>query len=391
MTVLTSPVCTIDATGIHVPAMEDVLAYWQAAYRGIYGADTYLGADCQDGQWVGLIAAGYNDVNQACVAVYNSFSPATAQGTGLSSVVKINNIQRQGADYSTAPVLIVGQAMTEITNGIVSDNGGYQWALPASVVIPLAGQISVTAICTTLGAITAPAGTITGMFTPTDGWQSVTNTADATPGAPVQTDPQLRILQSQSTMLPAQTGMDGLVGALAGLPGVASVIPYENDTPVTDANGLPPRSIAMVISGGSSAAIASTILLKKGSSCTTYGTTSAMATDQNGIPRQINWFIPTAVPIAVSVTLNPLVGFTVDVEVGIQAAVAAWINGLGAGGNVSISRLISAINAVGDSFEIAPNGITIGANGGALTAADAPMLFYQNPTCLPSAVTITVA
>ena len=391
MTVLTSPVCTIDAAGLHVPAMADVLAFWQAQYRSVYGADTYLDADCQDGQWVGLIAAGYNDINMAAAAVYNSFSPATAQGVGLSSVVKINGISRAVASYSTALVLIVGQAYTVINGGIVTDQGGNQWTLPATVTIPYAGQIAVTATCSTLGAVTAPAGTITGMFTPTAGWQSVNNPSDAAVGAPVQTDAQLRIQQSVSTMLPAQTGLDGLVGALLDLPGVTSVTPFENDTPIVDANGLPPHSLAMVIVGGQSAAIAQTMLLKKMSGGTTYGTTSVLLNDANGIPRTVSWFAPTPAPIAVVITLHAFAGFSVDVESTLQVAVANWVNGLASGSNVMASRLISAANAVGNSFEIVPNGIAIGVGGATPVAGDATMLFYQDPTCLPSQVSIVIA
>ena len=89
---LTSIAPIVSATGISVPTYAQVLAYFTTQFQGIYGADVYLGNDSQDGQWLGVIAAAVNDTNNAAVAVYNSFSPATAQGASLSSNVKLNGL-----------------------------------------------------------------------------------------------------------------------------------------------------------------------------------------------------------------------------------------------------------------------------------------------------------
>ncbi len=79
------------------------------AYRGIYGQDIYLGADSQDGQFMALLANAIHDCNGQTLSVYNAYSPSTAQGNGLSSVVKINGIRRKSATYSTCDFLCVGQ------------------------------------------------------------------------------------------------------------------------------------------------------------------------------------------------------------------------------------------------------------------------------------------
>ena len=56
MTILsTAPV--IDATGIRAPGYGEVLQYFKDQYRAIYGADTYLEADSQDGQLLGTAPA----------------------------------------------------------------------------------------------------------------------------------------------------------------------------------------------------------------------------------------------------------------------------------------------------------------------------------------------
>ena len=42
----------IDSTGFHYPDYPTILAFYQSAYRAIYGADVYLEADSQDGEWL---------------------------------------------------------------------------------------------------------------------------------------------------------------------------------------------------------------------------------------------------------------------------------------------------------------------------------------------------
>ena len=237
--------CTLSATGITAPSYTDILESLKASYRSIFGSDVYLEPDSQDGQWLAIIASAVNDTNAVTIATYNAFSPATAQGVGLSSVVQINGIARQIPTRSTADLTIIGTVGTVITNGVAADAAGNLWALPASVVIPISGSIVVTATCTVDGAISAAAATITTIQTPTLGWQTVNNVAGATEGAPVESDAALRLRQATSTALGAETPLKAISGAIAALPGVTRLMVYENDTGATDANGITEHSVAV--------------------------------------------------------------------------------------------------------------------------------------------------
>ena len=100
----------IDDTGFHVADYSEFLAWQQANMQAIYGADIYLEADSQDGQYVALQAKALYDTAMVGASVYNSFSPSSAQGTGLSRVVKINGLERGIPTNSTADLTIVGQS-----------------------------------------------------------------------------------------------------------------------------------------------------------------------------------------------------------------------------------------------------------------------------------------
>lgn len=381
---------TISDTGISAPSFDEVLAYLQEKYRSIFGADIYLGNDSQDGQFLGIVATAINDSNAAAVSCYNAFSPATAQGNGLASVVKINGIAKQSASFSSADLTIVGVAGTVITNGLVDDENNNKWALPESVVIPLAGTITVTATCTQLGAIAAGIGTINRISTPTYGWQTVTNASAATPGQPVESDAALRVRQAQSVAIPSQTILEGIVGEIASLPGVTQIRPYENDTESTDSNGIPGHSIAIVVDGGSSSSIAAIIARKK-SPCGTYGTTSVAVADSIGITRQIKFFRPTDAPITVAVTIKALAGYTTAVGNQIKKAIADYINatriGGGDAGCVEWDYSISAAKSAGTTFKIVSLALT-GPHGAG--SPDAAVLFNEKASCTVAGIALTV-
>lgn len=329
----------IDSAGYHYEDYPSFLSWLTGQYTGIYGADVYLGSDSQDGQWLGVVAQALYDTAALGAGIYSSFAPGNAQGTGLSRLVRINGLSREAATKSTVELTIGGTAFTTITNGVAIDSLNQLWNLPASVTIPSGGSITVTATAADSGAIAAEPSTITGIYTPTLGWQTVTNAAAATVGTAAETDAGLRNRQSISTSIPAQTVFDATVGAVGNVVGVTALSPYENYTDTTDSNGLPPHSICLVVEGGNDMTIAQTILDYKTPGTNTYGTTSVPLTDAKGVPITINFMRPTLKPLAVQVTLTPLSSWISTNETTIAAAIAAYINALPIGGSLILTQL----------------------------------------------------
>ncbi|GAA7771010.1 hypothetical protein RN01_29895 [Cupriavidus sp. SHE] len=391
---ITTTAPTIDANGITAPTYADVLEYLKEQFRGIYGADTYLEADSQDGQLLAVFASAINDANAVAIAIYNSFSPSTAQGAALASNVKINGITKHASSYSTADLLLVGQVGAPIINGIAKDVNGVKWSLPASVVFPPAGQTTVTATCQTIGAVAAPAGSINQIGTPTLGWQSVTNPAAADMGEPVESDAALRQRQTVSTALPSLTILDGIIGAVSNLTGVSRLAAYENDSASTDANGLPPHSISLVVEGGDVQAIADAIAKKKTPGSPTYGTTAIVSTDVYGRPITIRYFRPTTAPITATVTMKALAGYTTQAGAAIQKAVSDYVNAVAIGGGTSGSvewgDAITAANSVGGGTTFKLSALSLSGPRGA-GAPDVALLFNEAASCTPASVTLIVS
>lgn len=391
-----TPVCQITAAGCIRPTYPDVLAYVQASYRAIYGTDIVLDAATQDGQFMALLAAGIHDANGETLAAYNAYSPSTAQGAGLSSVVKINGIRRMSATFSTCDFLNVGQAGITVTAGVITDPAGNQWALP-DFTIPDAGQITVTGTCVTLGAVALAPGAVDtangkgSIATVQRGWQSVTNPAAAAVGAPVESDSALRQRQSVSTAIPSQSLLEGLYGTLLAVTGVVRCRPYENDTDYPDANGLPGHSICMVIDGGDAQVIADIIRRKKGNAGT-YGTTVMTSTDGAGIVRNIAFSRSTAVPVSYAIQVRKLGGYTAKTDLDVRTAVSDWTNALGIGNSVYRdgaylpAKLNGAVEGMG--YEIVS--LAIARNGNMPLQSDVMIAYDERATCTPDSVVTSI-
>lgn len=334
----------ITAAGPVAPSYANVLQQFKNAYWQIYGSDANLEADTQDGQFVAVLAQAIYDCNQAVLAEYASRSPATAQGAALSSLVKINGLARQVATNSQAIVTIVGQVGTTINGGIVGDslNLDTQWDLPSSVTIPESGEVEVTATCSAPGRVSAEPGTLTAILTPTRGWQTVTNEAAATLGSPVESDAALRERQSESTSLPAESVIEAISGAIQSVSGVSRLRVYENDSDVTDANGIPSHSIAAVVLGGDATEIAETIAGQKTPGTGTAGNVATLVIDERGVPATIRFYAMDLVRITVEVDIDALAGYTAAIGDQIIAAVADYISGLDVGEDSYLSRLFAA-------------------------------------------------
>lgn len=380
-TIIVSPTaCWIDGAGIHAPTYQEVLDYFVGQYLSIYGSDTYLGNDSKDFQLLAVFALSQHDQNSATVATYNAFSPATAQGAGLSSVIKLNGITRLVPSNSNVDLVVVGQAGKLITLGIAVDTNEKRWFLPSPIVIPINGQITVTAIAEFAGAIKATPNTITTIGTPTQGWQSVTNPGNANVGAPIENDGTLRQRQTTSTMLPSLAVLDGIVGAISQLNGVTRIQPYMNDTSITDSNGIPRNSISLVVEGGSAQAIGNLILLKKTPGSGTFGTTSVISLDSFGNPNTMSFYRPTIVPITVQITVTPLLGYSSVIGDAVIAAVISALVKLPIGVDVVRTRLIAAGYATAFSNNYVIANLTLARGGASLSTADIIIAFNEAAT-----------
>ncbi|WP_033782134.1 baseplate J/gp47 family protein [Pantoea sp. 9140] len=386
---------TVTASGISAPDYQTILSTLTSYFQQIYGTDAYLEPDSKDGQMVALVALAVHDANNTAIQVYTSFSPSTALTDALTRNVKINGITRKPSTNSTVDLTLTGTAGTTITNGSVKDANGIIWNLPASVTIGVGSSVTVTATSAVPGAVAAVAGSITQINTPTRGWTAVSNSTAAAVGSDAEKDSALRIRQGQSVAIPSLTPFEAVDGALANVSGVTRHKLYENDTSVTDANGITRNSIAAIVDGGDATLIAQTIRGKKGQGVGTFGSTTIQVPDKYGNPHDIRFSRPTNVPIYAAIVLKVFTGYTTQIGEQIKQAIADYINSLTIGDDVLLSRLYSPANlgvvSGGNARYYDINSLQIGKSAGAVSASNIVIAYNESATCSTANISITAS
>ena len=191
------------------------------------------------------------------------------------------------------------------------------------------------------------ANTITTINTPVLGWDSVTNPFDATVGRLRETDEELRLRFRKSKFERATNTIESLYSALFAVSGVTEVIIYENDTDVTDVNGVPGHSFLPIVVGGVSTDIGDAIWQNKPLGILSYGNTTIPVTDSQGFLHDVSFERPNPVVIHIEVTLTTDANFPADGEARIKSAIVDYFqNNYGIGDDVIYSRLFTPINSV---------------------------------------------
>jgi uncharacterized phage protein gp47/JayE len=397
--------------GLVIPTYIDIRDDLIEQFKTIYGQDCYLEEDSADYQWIAIVALRIHDTLSSIQLSYNNRAPGTAIGSGLDQIVKLNGIARKAATYSTCEVILTGTIGTVISNGVITDVSGNKWDLPATVTLlatgsPAVGQATETAVCQTIGSITALPGDLVNITTPTYGWTSVTNTAAATAGQAVETDTELRMRQALSVARPSMDLLSGTMAAIAAVENVTRYNVLENVTNLDDAYGNPPHSITCVVEGGTNDDIADAIYLNRGLGVLTNcgltagdppvpvdpnGRCVAVTSATTGIITYIGFYRPEYIDIYVTAEIYPLAGYTSATAILIQNAINNYLNSLQIGEDVTVSAVIAAAMAVTadltkPSFSITDLYLSKVASPG--DSVDIVLLFNQVSYCETSFVTI---
>lgn len=213
------------------------------------------------------------------------------------------------------------------------------------------------------GPITGEANTITSIQTPKTGWDSVTNPTAVVPGQDVETDEELRERFRVSKYIRATNILEALYSDLISLDTVTEVQIYENDTDVTDANGVPAHSFLPIILGGDPIEIAQSIWENKPLGIRSYGNTIQIIYDSQGFPHNIGFERPNPVDIYIRMNLTTDTNYPQNGDDLIKSNLSSYFaSNFGIGDDVIYSRLYTPINSVPghqvNSLEISTNGTT---------------------------------
>ena len=193
-------------------------------------------------------------------------------------------------------------------------------------------------------------------------------------------------------MIPSLSVMEGIVGAVASLAGVNRCRGYENDTGSTNADGITAHTIALVVEGGTTSAIAEAIAAKKTPGTKTQGTTSYTTYDQYGIANIINFYRPTTATISIEVSLTALTGYVSSTGDAIKAALKAYMDTLLIGDDVLITKLYTPANldnnALTNTYNVTQ--IRIKKNAGSFGTSNITLAFNEIAQTALTDITLVV-
>jgi uncharacterized phage protein gp47/JayE len=329
------PLIYIDDTGIHAARQDEILAYLQSVFKGIYGVDIDLATETPDGQFIGVLSEVWSDIFQVTVEVFNGRSPAGAIGAALARLVKINGITKKDPAYSSTTVTLGGINGSPVPAGaLIGNSQPGVTATFKTLVDGVVGGAAVPVQATVAGPIPGSAGDLSVPLTVVPGWTTVTNASGVALGTTGETDAVLRARRTASVALASIGILDGLEAALLQVPGVTQARVRENPEDTTqslaDGGTLVAHAIEAMVIGGDPAAIAETIWRKRSLGVTMVGGHVQSVTDSQGVAHDIKFdTLGSGIigkPIYVEVhTATALSG---DVQIQVAQAISDRGNGL---------------------------------------------------------------
>ena len=261
---------TLDGTGLTIENINTRITRKEKEYKAIYGNDINVDSNSPDGQRINNEAQSEQDIAELGLAVFNSFDPDQAVGIVLDQRVAFNNITRQAGTFTQQEVDITVDRNLNLTGlndsespFTVSDDNGVEFQLLNTVALS-SGSSTLLFQASNIGIVETTPNTITNQVTIVLGVTAVNNpNAALETGINEETDPDLRTRRQRSPANNSQGFVDGLTATLFDLDNVSEVLVVENDTNVTDSNGIPAHSSWSIVEGGTDLDIANAILTKK--------------------------------------------------------------------------------------------------------------------------------
>jgi len=403
----------LTSAGFVPKSLSVVRADLDAAMRSAFGASLVLGDKTVLGQIDGIMAERYAELWALAQAVYSSQDVDAATGQALDALCKLTGTLRPLATFSTVTAALTGTPGSSITHGtiVAAASTAVQFATQIDTTIAAVNAWLPTTLyapgdrvknnskiyqCTIGGTsagsggptgtgVTIGDGSVTWTFlgigdgavdavmlavvsgpvfvaardltnvnvAPVAGLLGAINLLDAVEGANTYTDQQLRILREQE--LGGEGGSTGpaIEAAVLKVSGVTTCTVYENDSDVTDANGVPPHAIECIVQGGADADIAAALFSQIAAGIVTHGTTTVSVTDSQGVVHTISFTRPTQILVYVSVTLTyDASAYPLDGDNEVKLAIATLVYPIAL--DVRASRLNAAVYTVPGILDVEP-------------------------------------
>ena len=265
----------IDETGARPTDLSQYIELIRARTRHYLGDGIDFEPESTPSQIVNIEALGLAEADEVVIKSANQNSIYRARGIALDDLTSILLHNRKAKEFSRVDVLMAGVAGTIIPTGarMRTSTDGDVFATQEDNLIGSSGNVIATVQAVEAGPVPADPGTLTEIVTVISGWETVTNSSEATLGREREKD-NIYLRRFENSVGYLSTGsLDAIRSALT-MAGAERREAFENDTNANITKQgfvLPPHSIMCIVKGGNDSDLANTIARVKGQGVTTYG------------------------------------------------------------------------------------------------------------------------
>ncbi len=347
----------LTSTGLNIDDLETRTDGLITELQSTISPNLNLNVDTNIGQFTRIFSERAQALAELLQAIHENQYPNGANGFPLANLSALTGTIKRDATYSTLtkaqaevylqpsitlPLASVAHVTSDPTSRFVTVSAVTNSAVTSA-------WVSCAFSAESAGPVPALTSTLTVIAEAVTGWLQVRNNADATEGLASETDSELR-LRRTAELQTGSTSTGALATALSQIDEISWVQVLENDTDLTDANGIPPHGIEAVIYGPTvtSLAVASTIYDNKAAGIRAHGDNLVPYTDSLGELHTIGYSTASVADIYLEIDC------TVDANnYGGDTAVASEVvnwgdDNLGVGDDVVVSKISSLVfNIVG--------------------------------------------
>lgn len=370
--------------GFRRKAYQNIIADMESKARNLLGIDIDLSSASPLALILRVIAFGLSLLWAVAERVYYSAFVETATGQSLDYAAKRAGISRRPASPARRMLRFTGDPGTLIPKGFLigTEDQTIRFATLVDIIIESSGEVEVLAEAVTPGtAGNVPAGRLNRITNPIAGVESVVNIEHGqnVDGLNRETDMELRERYYLSLSTGGASTIDSIRASVLSVPGVRSAKVRHNTT-MSVVNGMPPKSVSVVVLGGSDADVAQAIHKTIAAGIEPHGDIEVYVEDVGGELQLIRFSRAQVVDVYASIQLTTSASYPLDGDTQVTDAVIKYIGGvdsrgemhqgLGLNETVIWSAVIEAVRSVEGVVDV---DVQIGLDSGSLSRANIPI------------------
>ncbi|WHY31657.1 baseplate J/gp47 family protein [Bacillus wiedmannii] len=297
----------LTAEGFKRKRYADFIKEMEEQARKLFGNDVNLSERGPLGMFIQTIAFSRAEENELAESIYYSAFYFSAEGVSLDQVVKNRGAERRRAKAAigTGVTFKVDPGVTVKVGTIIATKDGVEFVTTETGYDDNSdGLVTVDVVASEAGTKgNVKANTITEIITPSVGVNSVSNPKPTEYGREEETDIELRRRYASTFATESSTAEGTRARLLNDVPGIRTVVVFNNTDDIPDKEGRPPHSFETVVYGGEDEAIAKSIMESKPVGIRAYGKTQVKVFDEGGNEHIIGFSKATEQSISARVTI----------------------------------------------------------------------------------------